>query len=215
VKKAGPLRATVHCPAGSDGGNSPPGAGVPAPIGGQVMDLISHAPDLLAEAPTERANAPALLSMMLDYIDRHSDDLDLGAATLAAKFNCSPRYVHRLFAGTGRSVGEHINEKRPRLHAKLARSHGSSQDDCGDRVRCRLWRRFALQPLVQAQQWRNPARVSPGCDVDGHLVLSTPRNLALSSKICLRGPIIFCTSELHSQKTSFGKTRHRSRRNGG
>ena len=112
MKKAGPLRATVHCAAGSDGGNSPPGSGVPAPIGGQVMDLISHAPDLLAEAPTERANAPALLSMMLDYIDRHSDDLDLGAATLAAKFNCSPRYVHRLFAGTGRSVGEHINEKR-------------------------------------------------------------------------------------------------------
>lgn len=30
----------------------------------------------------------------------------------AAKFNCSPRYVHRLFAGTGRSVGEHVNEKR-------------------------------------------------------------------------------------------------------
>jgi AraC family transcriptional regulator, positive regulator of tynA and feaB len=76
------------------------------------MDLISHALDLLADAPAERANAPALLSMMLDYIDRHSDDLDLGAATLAAKFNCSPRYVHRLFAGTGRSVGEHINEKR-------------------------------------------------------------------------------------------------------
>ena len=92
--------------------NSPPGVGVPAPIGGQVMDLISHALDLLADAPAERANAPALLSMMLDYIDRHSDDLDLGAATLAAKFNCSPRYVHRLFAGTGRSVGEHINEKR-------------------------------------------------------------------------------------------------------
>jgi AraC family transcriptional regulator, positive regulator of tynA and feaB len=109
------LRATVHCAAGSDGGTLSefaPWCGVPAPIGGQVMDLISHAPDLLAEAPVERANAPALLSMMLDYVDRHSDNPDLGAATLAAKFNCSPRYVHRLFAGTGRSVGEHINEKR-------------------------------------------------------------------------------------------------------
>jgi AraC-like DNA-binding protein len=67
---------------------------------------------LLAEAPAERAKVPALLSMMLDYIDRHSDDPDLGATTLAAKLNCSPRYVHRLFAGTGRSVGEHVNEKR-------------------------------------------------------------------------------------------------------
>jgi hypothetical protein len=45
---------------------------------------------------------------------------------------------------------------------------------------------------LQAQQWRNPARVSPGCDVDGHLVLSTPRNLALLSEISLLGPIIFC-----------------------
>jgi hypothetical protein len=35
--------------------NSPPGVGVPAPIGGQVMDLISHALDLLADAPAERA----------------------------------------------------------------------------------------------------------------------------------------------------------------
>jgi AraC-like DNA-binding protein len=121
------------------------------------MDLISHALDLLAEAPAERANAPALLSMMLDYIDRHSDDLDLGAATLAAKFNCSPRHVHRLFAGTGRSVG----------------------------------------------------------DVDGHLVLSTPRNLALLSEICLRGPTIFCTSELHSQKMSLGRIDRRRRRTGG
>jgi AraC-like DNA-binding protein len=92
--------------------NSPPGAGVPAPIGAQVVDLISHAPGLLAEAPAERAKVSALLSMMLDYIDRHSDDPDLGATTLAAKLNCSPRYVHRLFAGTGRSVGEHVNEKR-------------------------------------------------------------------------------------------------------
>jgi AraC family transcriptional regulator, positive regulator of tynA and feaB len=50
--------------------------------------------------------------MMLDHIDRHSDDPKLGAASLAARFRCSERYVHRLFATTGRSVGEHVNEKR-------------------------------------------------------------------------------------------------------
>jgi AraC-like DNA-binding protein len=49
---------------------------------------------------------------MLDYIDRHSSDPELDAATLAARFRCSERYVHRLFATTGRSVGEHLNEKR-------------------------------------------------------------------------------------------------------
>jgi AraC-like DNA-binding protein len=53
-----------------------------------------------------------LLSMMLDHIDRYSSDPELSAATLAARFRCSERYVHRLFAATGRSVGEHLNEKR-------------------------------------------------------------------------------------------------------
>jgi AraC family transcriptional activator of tynA and feaB len=81
-------------------------------IGTHVVDLIAHAPDMLTEAPLERMHVPVLLSMMLDHIDRHSDDPDLGAAKIAAKFRCSPRYVHRLFAATGRSVGEHINERR-------------------------------------------------------------------------------------------------------
>jgi AraC-like DNA-binding protein len=60
----------------------------------------------------ERVHTPILLSMMLDHIERHSDDPDFGAATLAARFRCSERYVHRLFATTGRSVGEHVSEKR-------------------------------------------------------------------------------------------------------
>ena len=29
-----------------------------------------------------------------------------------SQFRCSERYVHRLFTTTGRSVGEHVNEKR-------------------------------------------------------------------------------------------------------
>jgi AraC family transcriptional activator of tynA and feaB len=91
---------------------SPRAAAAPALIGAHVVDLISHAPDFLADAAAERVNAPVLLSMMLDHIDRNSHDPDLSAVTLAAKFHCSARYVHRLFAGTGRSVGEHLNEKR-------------------------------------------------------------------------------------------------------
>jgi AraC-like DNA-binding protein len=82
-------------------------------VGGtHIVDLISHATAVLGEGPSERASAPVLLSMMLDYIDRHSDDPELGAATLALKFDCSPRYVHKLFATTDRSVGEHINDRR-------------------------------------------------------------------------------------------------------
>jgi AraC family transcriptional regulator, positive regulator of tynA and feaB len=81
-------------------------------IGAHVVDLISHAPEILADMSVERVHVPVLLSMMLDHIDRYSDDPELGAATLAARFRCSERYVHRLFATTGRSVGEHLNEKR-------------------------------------------------------------------------------------------------------
>ena len=49
--------------------------------------------------------------MMIDHIVRHSEEPELGAATLAAKFRCSERYVHRLFAMTNRSVGEHVNDR--------------------------------------------------------------------------------------------------------
>lgn len=81
-------------------------------IGQHVVDLLAHAPDMFVEGSLERVNVPVLLSMMLDHIDQHSDDPDLGAAKIAAKFRCSPRYVHRLFAATGRSVGEHVNDRR-------------------------------------------------------------------------------------------------------
>ena len=85
---------------------------VAALTGAHVVDLIAHAPDIVGEPRREQMNISVLLSLMLDYIDRHSDNPELGAAMLAQKFRCSPRYVHRLFAKTGRSVGEHVNDKR-------------------------------------------------------------------------------------------------------
>src|SRR3984957_8580283 len=63
--------------------SSRPPSGIPAFTGAHIVDLIAHASEVLAERPPERVNPPVLLSMMLDYIDRHSDDPDLGAATLA------------------------------------------------------------------------------------------------------------------------------------
>lgn len=83
-----------------------------AMIGPHVVDLIAHAPDVLTDLSAERVHIPVLLSMMIDHIDRHSDDPDLGAASLAAKFRCSERYVHRLFVKTDRPVNEHVNERR-------------------------------------------------------------------------------------------------------
>jgi len=81
-------------------------------IGPHVVDLIAHASDVLTDQPAERVHIPVLLSMMIDHIERHSDDPGLSAAALAAKFRCSERYVHRLFTATERSVNEHINDQR-------------------------------------------------------------------------------------------------------
>lgn len=85
---------------------------VAASSGTHVVELIAHAPEMLGEMPVARVNAPVLLSMMLDHIDRHSDDPGLDAELLARKFRCSERYVHRLFVATGRSVGEHVSDRR-------------------------------------------------------------------------------------------------------
>jgi AraC-like DNA-binding protein len=80
--------------------------------GRHVIELIAHAAEISADRPPDRVNLPVVLSMMLDYVDRHLDDPSLGAAMLALKFQVSQRYVHKLFAATGRSLGEHINAKR-------------------------------------------------------------------------------------------------------
>ena len=95
-------------------------------IGAHVIDLISHAPEMLDDMSVERVHMPVLLSVMLDHVDRHSDDPELGAAILAARFRCSERYVHRLFAATGRSVGEHVNEKRIAACTRQLLDHNSA-----------------------------------------------------------------------------------------
>ncbi len=80
--------------------------------GAHIVELVRHAPYAIEEEPVGRLNARVLMSMMLDHIEHHSSERDLSAATLARTFRCSERYVHKLFASTGRSVGEHVNERR-------------------------------------------------------------------------------------------------------
>jgi AraC family transcriptional activator of tynA and feaB len=94
---------------------SPLSLDLPALSGAHIVDLLSHAPSALEQAPSEAINAPVLLSMMLEHIDRHIVDSNISAAALALKFHCSERYVHKLFSTTGLTVGEHINNKRIQL----------------------------------------------------------------------------------------------------
>jgi AraC family transcriptional activator of tynA and feaB len=91
---------------------SPPSLDLVAEGGAHIVELISHVPTALEMAPPEAIGIPVLLSMMLEHIDRHVVDPNLSAAALALRFHCSERYVHKLFLATGRTVGEHINNKR-------------------------------------------------------------------------------------------------------
>ncbi|MGE5145983.1 MAG: helix-turn-helix domain-containing protein, partial [Candidatus Eiseniibacteriota bacterium] len=86
--------------------------GLAARSGAHLVELIAQAPEVLGDASGESLRAPVLLSMMIDHIGRHSGDPDLDASRLAAQFRCSTRYVHRLFAATGRSVGQHVSDRR-------------------------------------------------------------------------------------------------------
>lgn len=85
---------------------------IAASFGKHIVELICHASNVVTEEPPERTSTPVMLSMMLNHIDRHSNDPGLSALALAQKFRCSVRYVHKLFASTRGSVGEHVNNKR-------------------------------------------------------------------------------------------------------
>lgn len=84
---------------------------VPA-LGDHLLDLLSHADRFVTGEPSARVRPSVQLSMMLDHLDRHFVEVDFNAASLAQKFGYSPRYVHKLFNSTGRSVGEHVNDRR-------------------------------------------------------------------------------------------------------
>lgn len=81
-------------------------------LGTHVLELLRHADTVLPEAPEARVSESVQLAMMLDHIDRHFADPHLSATTLAGKFGYSPRYVHKLFSATGRSFGDHVNDRR-------------------------------------------------------------------------------------------------------
>jgi AraC family transcriptional activator of tynA and feaB len=91
---------------------------ISARYGTHIVDLVTHAAYLDEDCSKARAKEPVLLSMMLDHIGRCVTDPDLSAESLARTFRCSERYVHKLFSVTGRSVGEHLNDRRIALCAQ-------------------------------------------------------------------------------------------------
>jgi AraC family transcriptional activator of tynA and feaB len=86
--------------------------------GAHIIELISHAPQVLEQQRAEAIGSPVLLSMMLEHVRNSFSDPDLSAKSLAFKFHCSERYVHKLFSLTGRPVGEHVNARRIQVCAQ-------------------------------------------------------------------------------------------------
>lgn len=77
-----------------------------------TVELVAAAfrpqPDALAGTAFRRA----LLNRVQDYIVANLDDPALSAASLAAAFRFSPRYLHRLFEDFGITVGAWIRQRR-------------------------------------------------------------------------------------------------------
>jgi len=77
-----------------------------------TVELVAAAfrpkPERLAGSSFRRA----LLNRVQEHIIAHLDDPSLSAATIAAAFRFSPRYLHRLFEEYGVTVGTWIRERR-------------------------------------------------------------------------------------------------------
>jgi AraC-like DNA-binding protein len=66
-------------------------------------------------------NRHARLAAILRTIESRSDEPDLSAAAVAASLWVTPRYVHLLLEGTGKSFTHHVLERRLERAAVLLR----------------------------------------------------------------------------------------------
>ena len=88
-----------------------------------MLDLIASSYAVFPIAKSDRTSlAVALRVRILDYIEQHLFDFELTPTSIAATFKITPRYLHLLFAGGERTVGQHI------LHRRLGKSRQALQD---------------------------------------------------------------------------------------
>ena len=86
----------------------------------QLRHCLTLLPRMAQEMPERRATVDLLQS----YVERHLDQPDLRAETLARHFGVSVRRVHQLFEPTGQSVSAFINEVRLTRAAALLEAGG-------------------------------------------------------------------------------------------
>ena len=82
-----------------------------------AVDLLAR---LLAPADPPR-QAGRLAELVLERIEARLDDPDLSPTTLAEELGVTPRYLHMIFAATGRTLSAHIRARRlDRIRRDLA-----------------------------------------------------------------------------------------------
>lgn len=85
------------------------GLAVPATLGQHMLELISFAQDSVSGTGKFELTQSAQLDLIRKHMTRNFRDEGLSARTIARAVGLSPRYVHRLFETTGKTVSEHIN----------------------------------------------------------------------------------------------------------
>ena len=80
----------------------------------------------------DRAVRAARLAALKADIARHFGDPELSVAAVAARHGISPRYVHKLFEGDGRTYSQFVLDvrlERAREESGPARRHANGQRD--------------------------------------------------------------------------------------
>jgi AraC-like DNA-binding protein len=120
-----------------------------------------------------------LRSQILDHIERHLGDPDLGPQSIAAAFGISLRWVHHVFNVDGASVARHIRERRldmvaaqlqsdrrfPRIGALAERSGFAARDQLTRAFKARYGMTIA-EYAERASEGRAPAPLRSSGDAE-------------------------------------------------
>jgi AraC-like DNA-binding protein len=93
-------------------------------VGEQLCDLLAAAYGATADE-RPRSLSTARHQAILAHIDAHLTDPELGAASVAARFGLSARYVSKLFEAGGVTLGETVTARRIGLAAAILGDPGA------------------------------------------------------------------------------------------
>jgi len=87
--------------------------GLTPACGEELARALLHVLDrTVAEAIPETGPRRGLSARARDFIEWHIRDPNLAPGTIAQALHCSPRNIHRAFAGSGETVGQYVLRRR-------------------------------------------------------------------------------------------------------